>query len=51
MREAMMGLAEASKQVFRVGSTDQQRRAAQTLIEARTAIYRILAEDGESAES
>lgn len=45
LREAMMGLAEASKQVFRVGSADQRKRAAATLTEARTAIYRILAED------
>lgn len=50
LRDAMMGLAEASKQVFRVGNADQQRRAAQTLTEARTSIYRILAEDS-SAES
>jgi len=45
LRDAMIGLAEASKQVFRVGTADQQRRAAQTLSEARTAMYRILSED------
>jgi DNA-binding PadR family transcriptional regulator len=46
LREAMIGLAEAAKQVFRVGTADQQQRAAQTLTDARTALYRILAEDG-----
>lgn len=46
LREAMMGLAEASKQVFRVGTPNQQKRAAQALTDARTAVYRILAEDG-----
>ena len=45
LRDAMLGLGEAAKQVFRVGTDDQQRRAVQVVTEARTSLYRILAED------
>jgi len=47
LRDAMVGLAEATKQVARVGTDDQRKRAVQSLVEARTAMYRLLAETGD----
>lgn len=48
LREALGGLVEASKQVSRVGTSEQQQRAALALTQARTAIYRILAEGADA---
>lgn len=48
LREALGGLVEASKQVSRVGTAEQQQRAAESLTQARTAIYRILAEGADA---
>lgn len=49
MRESMVSLAEAVRQVARVGTTEQRAAATARLAETRTALYRILAEepDGE----
>ena len=44
LREGVMSIREASKQVARVGSSTQQKAAAEVLETARTGLYRILAE-------
>jgi DNA-binding PadR family transcriptional regulator len=49
-RRSIGELAGAAQMVFRAGDEGQRARAAEILNEARRALYRILAEDGEEEE-